>query len=111
MNVSKGDKAIVISGAAMGSIVEVGEYIAPRHPFKQANGRWAMVLEHSHWCTSLGGPLKVMTDVGLFTPDLHELGVVSTEQRLESVAPLEDDVLRKLTDVEQESLLKQEVPA
>jgi hypothetical protein len=111
MNVSKGDKAIVISGAAMGAIVEVGEYIEPLVPFKQDNGKWAMVLEHSHWCKALGSPIPVHTDISMYTPDLKEIGVLATRTDVMDVAPLEDSVLRKLVDVDETTLIHDEVPA
>jgi hypothetical protein len=112
MNVTKGDKAIVIKGAAMGSIVEVGEYIAPFKPFHMPGStQLCMVEDHSHWCTSLGGPMKSFSEIGMFTPDLKQVGSIGKRTTMLQVQPLEDEVLRKLTEVEETELLKTEVPA
>ena len=99
MNVTKGDKAMIIDGPSAGSIVEVGEYIAP-DSFIQFRGERSKVSnEHNHWVRSLGQPLKIYVYQVVQIGTLRK--VLKTSMQVDMDVPMADSFLRKLTDIDE----------
>lgn len=109
MNVTKGDKAVIIDGPSAGVIVEVGEYIAPNSvlTFK---GETAQVDDaHCHWVRSLGSPIQVYMGLVATLPNGRQIKLRRTVRHEQDVdVPMEDTSLRKLTDVPADELVKED---
>jgi hypothetical protein len=106
MNVAKGDKAIIIDGPSKGIVVIVGDYIPPESEVSVC-GVNAFVDDAPYWWVrSQSKPIE------LFCGALVRLGnhAIKLPQKMTTLqvmdAPMEDSLLRKLVDGENDELVK-----